>query len=176
MDCGATCAVLCALREPVSHSCSNSPSWPSRSRCLVSVVTHVRRPSTSKPVEMPCLCCTTRQAAVQVTAPVRAVSAYRQTSTRQAAVHVTAPVVASTAGRQRPLWPARVEPTDAASGVSARTDKQALVRRLSTSRRRSLHRPPAASGRSGQPTSSRAPLQSPPAPGPRVARAPPLYP
>ena len=48
-DCRATCAlfralcesVLLSCSESVLLSCSNSPSWPSRSRCLVSVVTHV---------------------------------------------------------------------------------------------------------------------------------------
>ena len=47
--CRATCALFRALCEfvllfcfeSVLLSCSNSPSWPSRSRCLVSVVTHV---------------------------------------------------------------------------------------------------------------------------------------
>ena len=47
-DCRATCALFRALCEfvllfcfeSVLLSCSNSPSWPSRSRCLVSVVTH----------------------------------------------------------------------------------------------------------------------------------------
>ena len=33
--------VLLSCSESVLLSCSNSPSWPSRSRCLVSVVTHM---------------------------------------------------------------------------------------------------------------------------------------
>ena len=49
VDCRATCAlfralcesVLLSCSESVLLSCSNSPSWPSRSRCLVSVVTHI---------------------------------------------------------------------------------------------------------------------------------------
>ena len=47
-DCRATCALFRALCEfvllfcfeSVLLFCSNSPSWPSRPRCLVSVVTH----------------------------------------------------------------------------------------------------------------------------------------
>ena len=58
--------------EFVLLSCSNTRSWPSRSRCLVSVVTHTRsvlricaavmleHTELAKPVEMPCLCCNTR--------------------------------------------------------------------------------------------------------------------
>ena len=49
-DCRATCAlfrapcesVVLSCSESVLLSCSNSPSWPSRSRCLVSVVTHTQ--------------------------------------------------------------------------------------------------------------------------------------
>ena len=42
--------VLLFCSESELLSCSNSPSWPSRSRCLVSVVTHAHSPR---------LCCNT---------------------------------------------------------------------------------------------------------------------
>ena len=38
-----TCTALLSSSESVLLCCSNSPSWPSRSRCLVSVVTHAPR-------------------------------------------------------------------------------------------------------------------------------------
>ena len=49
VDCCAACALFRAPCESVLLSCPHSPSWPSRLRCRVSVVTHMCHPLQAEP-------------------------------------------------------------------------------------------------------------------------------